>query len=316
MKNSLFQSLRAFVTKHRFAESIGVLAVAFVVSVLWTEFRISGLENDLGLQSKEYIEKISSTASSTESLRVFVMDMQSKVDYLSNQSAALSGVVEYEQSKNAAIQEQVGKVSSTIGTLDKLSKTDPELLQKYSKVYFLNEHYTPESLASVASEFSFSKNTNYQVLAPVALKLDAMLRAAKNERLTLLVSSAYRSYGTQTTLKSRYKVTYGAGTANQFSADQGYSEHQLGTTLDFTTPGTGAELTGFETTPEYTWLLNNAYKYGFVLSYPKSNSYYIYEPWHWRYVGVDLANRLQRENKYFYDLDQRTIDNYLSLIFD
>jgi D-alanyl-D-alanine carboxypeptidase len=78
----------------------------------------------------------------------------------------------------------------------------------------------------------------------------------------------------------------------------------------------GAASSGFDLTPEHTWLLNNAQKYGFVMSYPKGNAYYIYEPWHWRYVGVDLANRLKTDNKHFYDLDQRVIDDYLLLIFN
>jgi hypothetical protein len=52
-----------------------------------------------------------------------------------------------------------------------------------------------------------------------------------------------------------------------------------------------------------------------VLSYPKNNSYYVYEPWHWRFVGVVLSSKLRQEGKNFYDLDQREIDNYLIDIF-
>jgi len=78
----------------------------------------------------------------------------------------------------------------------------------------------------------------------------------------------------------------------------------------------GANLTGFENTEAYTWLQENAYKYGFVLSYPKGNGYYVFEPWHWRFVGKDLAIKLHREDKNFYDLDQRQIDEYLVSIFD
>jgi hypothetical protein len=53
-----------------------------------------------------------------------------------------------------------------------------------------------------------------------------------------------------------------------------------------------------------------------VLSYPKNNKYYIYEPWHWRYVGVSLATWLHDNGKYLYDVDQREIDEYLLTIFD
>ena len=128
--------------------------------------------------------------------------------------------------------------------------------------------------------------------------------------------SAYRSFGEQAALKSSYKVTYGAGTANSFSADQGYSEHQLGTTIDFTTGYLGANFAGFDKSDAYAWLLDNAYKYGFIISYPKTNAYYTYEPWHWRFVGKKLARYLHTTNERFYDLDQRTIDSYLITIFD
>ena len=69
-------------------------------------------------------------------------------------------------------------------------------------------------------------------------------------------------------------------------------------------------------TPAYQWMTDNAHKYGFVLSYPKDNSYYVYEPWHWRFVGVKLATDLHNQGKNFYDLDQRVIDTYLVNIFD
>ena len=82
------------------------------------------------------------------------------------------------------------------------------------------------------------------------------------------------------------------------------------------TTGLGGAFAGFDRTGAYQWLLANAYKYGFVLSYPANNPYYIYEPWHWRYVGVKLSTALHDQNKNFYDLDQREIDQYLADIFD
>lgn len=288
--------------------------IVLVGIVAWSEYRYLELKKVTIARQTDFTKQIASLSASSSEMQTQLTSLISKIDTLSNESIALTGVVQNEKSKNEVIQEQVGKVASTIGSLDKLSKTDPELLQKYSKVFFLNEHYTPPNLATVAPEFSFNPETKYQVHANISNNLDNMLRTAKSQGLSLMISSAYRSYGTQSALKSTYKVSYGAG-ANKFSADQGYSEHQLGTTLDFTTPKIGAVLTGFDTTPEFTWLVNNAHTYGFVLSYPKGNTYYIYEPWHWRYVGVDLASRLKREGKYFYDLDQRVIDEYLLLVF-
>ena len=94
--------------------------------------------------------------------------------------------------------------------------------------------------------------------------LEKMINRAKRDDVILKIVSAYRSFGTQSILKNNYLTTYGSG-SNQFSADQGYSEHQLGTAVDITTPELGASLTvGFENTPAFVWLSKNAHKYGAV----------------------------------------------------
>lgn len=220
-----------------------------------------------------------------------------------------------EKGRNEEFENQINVVTGTVGKLDKLSKLDPELLLKYSKVYFLNEHYVPEKLTEIDSTFRFKTAEPEYIHGKVAHKLDDLLNDAKEDGVEILVSSAYRSFDEQKQIKGVYTTIYGSG-ANTFSADQGYSEHQLGTTVDFTTTAIGGGLTGFENSPAYTWLQKNAHRYGFVLSYPKNNAYYIFEPWHWRYVGEDLADDLHDDGKFFYDLDQREIDKYLISIFD
>jgi zinc D-Ala-D-Ala carboxypeptidase len=219
-----------------------------------------------------------------------------------------------EQKKNDSFQRQIDDIAGTVGTLEKLSKTDEELLQKYSKVYFLNEHYVPSRLTDIPTRYVLSGKVQafHQEALPF---LESLLEAAEEDGTDLRVASAYRSFTTQAQLKSGYRVTYGSG-ANQFSADQGYSEHQLGTTVDFTTPDLGSSFTAFDKTEAYAWLQERAYRYGFVLSYPQGNAYYQFEPWHWRFVGTDLARDLNRRDQIFYDLDQRDIDEYLVGIFD
>jgi len=227
----------------------------------------------------------------------------------------LQGELIGEKQKVEELGDQVGEIAETVGVLDKLSKTDEELLQKYSKVFFLNEHYVPPTLTEIKTEYKWNEDRELQIHASVRPYLEDMISDAVDDGINMYVLSAYRSFGTQSILKSGYKVLYGTG-ANQFSADQGYSEHQLGTTVDITVIGVGATLSGFEKTEAYIWLQENAYKYGFVLSYPQGNAYYVFEPWHWRFVGEDLARKLHREEKNFYDLDQREIDTYLISIFD
>lgn len=209
---------------------------------------------------------------------------------------------------------QIKKISGTVGVLDKLAKTDPELLMKYSKVYFLNEHYVPEKITKIDTTYS-AVTTDQYLESRVYEMLTDMIDDAKEDTVDLKVRSAYRSFDSQKNLKSAYSVNYGSG-ANAFSADQGYSEHQLGTTIDLTSSENGNQLAGFDTTAAYAWLQKNAHKYGFTLSYPKNNTFYIFEPWHWRYVGEKLAEDLHEDGKFFYDLDQREIDKYLVDVFD
>lgn len=301
--HSMKSTFRTFVERWDIIRLIElVVLVAAIVG--YSEFRIRQVDTSL----KETRQELASSTASINGLYIVLSQ-------LSNENSLLSDTVENEVYRNEAFAAQLGRVNDAVGTLDQLSKTDPKLLEKYSKVYFLNENYAPASLATIPTENTYNKEATYQVHYQVWPFLDKMLKAAAAEGKTLQIISAYRSFSTQSALKNSYKVTYGAGSANKFSADQGYSEHQLGTTLDFTTPKTGNNFDAFAETAEYTWLINNAHKFGFILSYPKGNQFYKYEPWHWRFVGVDLATRLHAENKNFYDLDQRDINNYLLLIF-
>lgn len=236
---------------------------------------------------------------------------------------SLSNELNQEKQNSAAIsqqlgnyQQQVSTVSGTVDTLQKLSKTDPQLLQKYSKVFFLNEYYAPARLTEIPNDYAYSDTKVLKFQTDIWPHLKQMIDDAKSAGITTYVFSAYRSFNEQSALKKDYKVTYGAGSANSFSADQGYSEHQLGTTVDLITTGLGGALDGFDNTKAYTWLLANAYRYGFIISYPKDNTFYVFEPWHWRFVGIKLATDLHNQNKHFYDLDQRKIDEYLVNFFE
>jgi len=237
------------------------------------------------------------------------------IEQLSHEKKELSEALYSEQEKTNEFEKQIGEIAGTVDILERWSKADPELLKKYSKVYFLNENYIPPELSYIDEEFVYNGNENLQIHSKVLPYLQHIIWDAEEEGIDLRIISAYRSFGTQASLKSGYTVTYGSG-ANVFSADQGYSEHQLGTTVDWTTPELGAGFSDFEETRAYQWLLDHAWQYGFILSYPEENAHYQFEPWHWRFVGVDLARYLYNEDVRFYDMDQREIDNYLISVFD
>lgn len=241
--------------------------------------------------------------------------LEEELSHAERKGSDLADALDRKSQDYDGLSDQINGISTTVGTLQKLAETDPELLKKYSKVSFLNENYNPVGLSDIDSDFLFNKAKPQLFLTEALPYLTNLLKSARSEGLDLRVISAFRSFSTQASLKSEYKVTYGSG-ANAFSADQGYSEHQLGTTLDFTTTKIGDTFSGFDKTSEFEWLQKNAWKYGFILSYPAKNTYYVYEPWHWRFVGTALARKLQEDGKQFYDLDQRVIDSYLIKLFD
>lgn len=296
-----FSELRAF---EQIAAALFVLLVIAFATAGWYGYtRIQNLSLELAtLQGN--------LASTTEELALTNTSLSSSIEAQSKNVASV-------KQQLGGVQNTVGSIGGTVDTLQKLSKLDPELLEKYSKVFFLSENYVPASLASIPDSYKYFNDRQMQLIPQVLPHLEDMFDDAKHDGIVLYVYSAYRSFGTQAALKNGYTVVYGAGTANSFSADQGYSEHQLGTTVDLITTGQGGELKqSFDQSAAYSWLSRNAYKYGFTPSYPKGNSYYIYEPWHWRFVGTKLATDLHTSGQHFYDLDQRAIDTYLISIFN
>lgn len=298
-----------------------IVLVAIVVTIggfLYYGFRqISELTEHVGFLENELASTTVALAENTGKLEQNLVDLQAKTTGLSNTISSTQQSIDAVKTQVGGVEQTVGSISGTVGTLKKLSEIDSEILRKYSKVYFMNENYVPAHLTSIPADYLYSVNKPEEFLTEAWPYLQRLLIDARAHNVTLYVKSAYRSFAEQQSIKSTYSVIYGAGTANSFSADQGYSEHQLGTTIDFITSGLGGQLTtGFDKTEAFQWLQLNAYKFGFVLSYPKGNTYYVYEPWHWRFVGVKLATYLHENNRNFYDMDQRDIDAYLAETLD
>ncbi len=265
----------------------------------------------LGLRLYDLTNTQAITQSEKETYEYQVHELGDKLLAANQTNTDLQTLLQARQQEIESLGGRVQSLTGNLNTLDKLVHTDKELLEKYSSVYFLNENYTPKSLIPIATTTLYRPTKPEQIHTDAARHLTQLMNTAIEARIPLLVLSAYRSFGTQAALKSGYKMTFGAGSANSFSADQGYSEHQLGTAIDFTNPTIGAVLTGFEKSQGYAWLQAHAWEYGFILSYPKGNTHFVFEPWHWRYVGVELATKLHNDGKNFYDLDQREINEYL-----
>lgn len=132
----------------------------------------------------------------------------------------------------------------------------------------------------------------HQLRAEAAKAADTMIDAAVADGVTLLVSSAYRSYAVQQQTYQYWVSVNGQQVADQLSARPGYSEHQTGLAIDFASPE-GCRLEEcYRDTLAGQWLAKNAPRYGYILRFPngrQSVTGYHFEPWHYRYVGVQIA---------------------------
>lgn len=132
-----------------------------------------------------------------------------------------------------------------------------------------------------------------------------MQAVAKVDGLNIYISSGFRSYSYQKTLYNNYVNRDGVTVADTYSARAGHSEHQSGLAFDVNTINDS-----FANTEEGKWLNDNCYKYGFILRYPKGKSDetgYQYEPWHFRYVGVELAEKLYNNGNWI------TVEDYFGI---
>lgn len=153
--------------------------------------------------------------------------------------------------------------------------------------------YVPPGLVSV-SRAGFGGD--FVVRGLLVGDLAALREAAEEAGNPIAIVAAYRSYDQQASLFDRRVEDLGVEDALRRTALPGHSEHQLGTAVDFKTEGEQDVDQGWESTPAGRWTAQNAYRFGFVQSYPKAKSdvtCYTYEPWHYRYFGREMARTIQ-----------------------
>ena len=164
----------------------------------------------------------------------------------------------------------------------------------------LTNDYVPSDLELIDNEYAYEdKYLRHE--AKVAF--EKMASNAKRDGFNIIAVSTYRSYDYQDKLYNGYVKDKGFYYADMASARKGHSEHQTGLAVDVS--NNTLDYDNFENTKEFTWMINNSYKYGFILRYPKAKFHitgFKYEPWHYRYVGDDAA-------KYIHDNDI-TLEEY------
>lgn len=158
------------------------------------------------------------------------------------------------------------------------------------------KNYAPADLATPNVPLRVPGNDTMQLRKAAAATLESLFAGAKRAGYDLMLSSGYRSYDYQINLYGSYVKSSGTAAADKYSARPGYSEHQTGLAADVEATSRKCEISQcFGDMPEGKWLAANAYKFGFIIRYPKDKAKttgYEYEPWHVRYVGLGLANEM------------------------
>ena len=179
-----------------------------------------------------------------------------------------------------------------------------------NKYYYLESDYIPDDLVNISQTYSWGENGSQKTRQVVYDAFIDMWNAANKEGYYLMVNSSFRNYQDQESVYNAYKNTSGETYANSIATKPGFSEHQTGLALDIFSKSNTNKNT-FKDTPEAKWLKENAYKYGFILRYPKEFEEVTgitFEPWHYRYVGKDIA-------KYIYE-NNITFDEYYAYFLE
>lgn len=156
--------------------------------------------------------------------------------------------------------------------------------------------YTPENLIFPSVTLRVPGNESMRIRGDIAEFIDTLFADAKLAGHSLMFSSGHRSYAYQVSLYNKYVRDIGQAAADAQSARPGYSEHQTGLAIDVCDANDCNLIESFGTTAMGQWVADNAYRYGFIVRYPKDKTTvtgYAYEPWHLRYVGTELATEMR-----------------------
>lgn len=176
----------------------------------------------------------------------------------------------------------------------KIIKNPENILVLVNKNNKLKKEYIPHDLEIINLKYS-TQNKYLKKEAKIAF--EKLSEEAQLRNLSIIAVSTYRSYEYQYNLYNYYVETKGIEYADLCSARPGHSEHQTGLAIDVM--GSNNDYDLFEESVEFNWMKNNAHLYGFILRYPKGKETitgFKYEPWHYRYVGVEVATYLYQNN--------------------
>ena len=209
--------------------------------------------------------------------------------------------LEYKEKNNLTIKDAIIRVNIGLNH-NFYEKTSPALNKDkitmlVNKYHYVDKDYIPKDLIDV-NGILINKEA-YEAYKE-------MKEALEKESLIIRIISAYRSYQYQSNLYNNYLKYEARSLVDSYSARPGYSEHHTGLAIDVDNGIHNFD--NFYLTKEFIWMNNNSYKYGFILRYPKDKQNitgYTYEPWHYRYVGKEIAKYIKEHNityeEYYYE---------------
>ncbi len=187
------------------------------------------------------------------------------------------------------------------------------ILTVLDRTYALPAAYVPPDLVAASAAGLTGGSGTKLVRSVLIADLAAMHDAWVAADLSMIVESAYRSWGDQAATFNTWVARLGYAGALVRSARPGHSEHQLGTAIDITSAGWGGRFGDWaRETREGTWMAENAWRHGFVMSYPfgsQAATCFGYEPWHYRWVGREVAAEHRASGLYLRDFLERYVDS-------
>lgn len=176
-----------------------------------------------------------------------------------------------------------------------------------NKYYNLSEDYEPDNITNISLSYAYEGNSLNETALSAFKELS---NSAKDNGYTILINSSYRDYNSQKEVWESRKDLYGTRKADEYAARPGHSEHQSGYAIDVA--DFYDENDKFGDTESYIWMKDNCYRFGFILRYPQDKediTGYSFEPWHYRYVGTDVASTIKNEKITFDEYYAFYIDN-------
>ena len=273
----------------------GIIEIVFCIGKLITTSNNKKDEKKIIIKEEKTKEKDKDNNKDTRLEELENIDK--KIDYFNYNY--IDRYINYkENNKELSIEQIIKNVNMNLDKTHYEDKIPAKNLNKetilVNKYYYLDENYVPNNLEKINNQYALD---NMKLVKEAKEAFEKLSKDASKENLNIIAMSSYRSYSYQIDLYNRYAKSDGKEKADTYSGRAGHSEHQTGLAVDVYNKK--VPYTSFENTKEYEWMMKNAYKYGFILRFPKDKEEetgYHFESWHYRYVGIDIATYIKENN--------------------